>query len=377
KDAAIWFNRGGTDITLSQNVMDGASMTAGSQIVFLNSGQVLSGLRVLSNWIKNGGTRAGLFVDSNRTVNTSATRTPQINQNLFDADNVGINMGIRSFDGGEVSGNTFSNNVFDGLQGGPKNSRNSGNSFINNGRHGLALTAFGTTSDATRGAQLNTITCNTITGNGFANAGSGISFSATQAAGTISSNHVNFNNISGNNIGASYSGTENIDAENNWWGSATGPTIASNPGGTGDTISDPNGGIDYSPFLTSTAACANSVVSPANQQGWLAQVTSPDGLAQFVTSPPVPLFGTGSRRLFTGTHGDESAQFRNSNYDGTSLATLTGLGYCTYVTQWNGQQTPYIILNVDRDNNGTVDDLLFFEPSYSNGTFNPAIPTQP
>ncbi len=46
-----------------------------------------------------------------------------------------------------------------------------------------------------------------------------------------------------------YTGT--LTAENNWWGSATGPTIASNPGGTGETIVDPGAQVDYTPFLTS------------------------------------------------------------------------------------------------------------------------------
>lgn len=43
-----------------------------------------------------------------------------------------------------------------------------------------------------------------------------------------------------------------LNAENNWWGSATGPTIASNPAGTGVVIEDPDGVVDYTPFLTSS-----------------------------------------------------------------------------------------------------------------------------
>jgi RHS repeat-associated protein len=41
-----------------------------------------------------------------------------------------------------------------------------------------------------------------------------------------------------------------IDATNNWWGSATGPTHSSNPGGTGDRVSN---GINFTPWLTSPA----------------------------------------------------------------------------------------------------------------------------
>ena len=40
-----------------------------------------------------------------------------------------------------------------------------------------------------------------------------------------------------------------LNADMNWWGSSTGPTIASNPGGTGDAIIDPDGVVDYTPFL--------------------------------------------------------------------------------------------------------------------------------
>ena len=47
-----------------------------------------------------------------------------------------------------------------------------------------------------------------------------------------------------------------LDATNNWWGSATGPTIASNPGGTGDAIIDQDKVVGYVPFLTTTTGGA-------------------------------------------------------------------------------------------------------------------------
>ncbi len=37
-----------------------------------------------------------------------------------------------------------------------------------------------------------------------------------------------------------------VNATNSWWGAATGPTHSSNPGGTGDRVSD---GVNYSPYL--------------------------------------------------------------------------------------------------------------------------------
>jgi hypothetical protein len=42
------------------------------------------------------------------------------------------------------------------------------------------------------------------------------------------------------------------DASGNWWGSPTGPSIASNPGGTGDPLDDR---VAFTPFLTAPPAC--------------------------------------------------------------------------------------------------------------------------
>jgi hypothetical protein len=127
------------------------------------------------------------------------------------------------------------------------------NTFDNNGRSGLAFTGFGGGGDATRGAQDNEVSCNLFTNNGFLAAGEAIFFSSGQFPGTISSNVVNDNNIIGNNVGATYSGSETIDVENNWWGSATGPFAASNPSGTGNAVV--GSGIDFDPWLVVPADC--------------------------------------------------------------------------------------------------------------------------
>ena len=49
-----------------------------------------------------------------------------------------------------------------------------------------------------------------------------------------------------NNVNKSFT----INAENNWWGSNTGPTHSGNPGGTGQPVTD---AVDYVPFRTSSA----------------------------------------------------------------------------------------------------------------------------
>ena len=65
-----------------------------------------------------------------------------------------------------------------------------------------------------------------------------------------------------------YSGAPGtLDATNNWWGSANGPMIASNPSGTGDKIIDPDGVVDYTPFLTSNATTPCFVPCPNMNPG--------------------------------------------------------------------------------------------------------------
>jgi autotransporter-associated beta strand protein len=64
-----------------------------------------------------------------------------------------------------------------------------------------------------------------------------------------------YNSITGNTNGITLStlgvgGSDTIDASRNWWGSVTGPSLAANPGGTGDAITGtPN--IAFAPWLIS------------------------------------------------------------------------------------------------------------------------------
>jgi hypothetical protein len=71
-------------------------------------------------------------------------------------------------------------------------------------------------------------------------------FSSAQFPGTISTNSLNENSISGNAVGVRYAGTETIDAENNWWGAADGPSGAGP--GSGDSVVGAT--VDFDPFLT-------------------------------------------------------------------------------------------------------------------------------
>jgi hypothetical protein len=268
----VFLNDNGINITASQNEIDAFAKTSLGASFHLDTDN-FDGFHFTNNCvIKQGTPRApgtGFFVDGNRNVDalTAGARTPLFSGNLIDNHTTGANLGSRAWGDGPITGNTFSNNLFDGLQGGPKGSPTtplpiSQNTFDSNGRHGLALTSFGNATDPARGAQYNTITQNCFIGNGFLQLGAGVFFSATQFPGTISTNVANQNNIFGNFIGAQYVGSETINAENNWWGSSTGPTHPSNPGGMGDLVFDDGDGIDFMPFLTSPAGGTPCIPTP-------------------------------------------------------------------------------------------------------------------
>lgn len=259
--SGVFLNDSGTDITVDQNEIDGSSKIGGGGLFHLDQDN-FDGFNFTNNCVIDGTTGTGFFVDGNHNVGVSSNRAPLFSGNFIDNNGTGANLGRFAFEFGSISNNTFSNNIFDGLQGGIQNSLISNNNFDGNGRSGLALTGFGGSGDSTRGAQDNTITQNCFTGNGFTNSGEAVFFSAGQFAGTISTNVLNQNNIFGNAVGAVYGGTETIDAENNWWGSADGPS-GDGPG-SGDAVDGMGGGgaIDFDPFLTSpvtNAPCFNEV----------------------------------------------------------------------------------------------------------------------
>jgi hypothetical protein len=94
------------------------------------------------------------------------------------------------------------------------------------------------------------------------------------------------------------------------------------------------------------------------------------GSQSFVTGPGTPPLGSGSLQLAVGANGDSFEQVRLGTLNGVPLTDLRALSYSTYVSQTgSGGQAPYAHLLVDWDNNGSVDDQLFFEPVYQTGTY--------
>ncbi len=171
---------------------------------------------------------------------------------------------------------TFSSNEFDSNRraiglGGVTSSAIAGNNIHNSNDPATAdIRIFGGVSSLS-------ITCNNLAN------GLGRAIRINDAGfGPSSSISINKNNISGyptgleENLGGYIGGFNSLDATNNWWGSSTGPTIASNPGGTGELIIDEDGVVKYSPFLTSLSSCAPvpQIGPPTNKDqckkdGWM------------------------------------------------------------------------------------------------------------
>jgi hypothetical protein len=138
------------------------------------------------------------------------------------------------------------------------------------------------------------------------------------------------------------------------------------------------------------AAAATVTVTSGNMGDWAfdnrdaggtvgANPTAGGGM---VTGPATPPLGTGSARLFTGTGitgGDGAEELRNTGYDGVLLSSITSLSYSTYVTSWNGQQAPYLTLEIAPSAGAPADSnlRLFFEPAYQTPTSgNASLPDQ-
>ncbi len=116
------------------------------------------------------------------------------------------------------------------------------NNLIENGDHGLVFSNIAG-ADAHITASGNLITGNVI----------GVIIRGAVTTANVANIHVNDNCIETNTTGASNSIVATLDAEDNWWGDASGPfNLAANPGGTGDPVGSD---IDFQPFRTSSPGC--------------------------------------------------------------------------------------------------------------------------
>ena len=146
------------------------------------------------------------------------------------------------------------------------------------------------------GTRGTTITDSTISSNKFGF----IVGSSTSDTSTLTANN---NNLADDDVGVwnlQTSATGSVDATLNWWGSVTGPTTSTNPGGTGSTSA---GNVNFNPWLGdanlepydylvfSTTAGSNYVVTP-NSGNTELEVTPFVGVVIHGLTIQPPLLGT-------------------------------------------------------------------------------------
>ncbi len=116
---------------------------------------------------------------------------------------------------------------------------------------------------------------------------------------------------------------------------------------------------DPLPFGTSI-----HVVDHDNKDSWKIDI-GPTGSVTFENNgcddaSPLP---TGALHLFVG-QGNSYARLRSTRYHRTYLRDLSRLDYYACDHSNNGQQWPYVILDINWNGGNTIDDLIFFEPAY-------------
>ncbi|MGI8982308.1 MAG: Calx-beta domain-containing protein [Pirellulaceae bacterium] len=351
-----------SDVQIAGFTVEGATNTTnlGFGIVL---GAGTAGSEVRNNVIQNN--IVGLSL-----ANNSASNQTVIERNLFRNNNQpgplsGTGIYTDQFVGGStltnvlIDDNTFIGNngpavnLASTLPGSQSNVTVSDNTITNNGN---GVLFFNTTNS--------TITRNTITGSvgsqvGVFDGSSGITITENfiengQARGiriadfgggpnsniTITNNSIENNAGNGLEVGAGgYTGT--LNAENNYWGSPTGPTTPENPGGTGDEIVAPAGQVDFSPFLVSgtdsqpgtpgfqpAAGTATGTTIQGTAGNDLLEIFagpgSNNGFYQLNGGPLIPFVGITSFS-FAGLAGNDI--FRVNNPAGGLFAPVNGIFY--------------------------------------------------
>ena len=238
------------------------------------------------------------------TLYNAANNT--ISENVANSNTAqGIGLGGADTTGNQIVGNTASNNASNGILLSPGvggNNTISGNTVSANGKYGISITSSN-----------NTVTNNIITGNSpaFTNGGGLALF--THEGYTATGNVIQFNTITGNaglgGIGSNSSGTNDISK--NWWGSATGPTHVSNPGGSGDKLwtSRDISLLSYSPWL-----------GMAPQEAYNGTVTG-----NFITSESGAVTGT-LTGAYTLTVTGQVSEYENNvaTFNGTVTGDIVG-----------------------------------------------------
>lgn len=108
---------------------------------------------------------------------------------------------------------------------------------------------------------------------------------------------------------------------------------------------------------------ATVVVGPENAAGWTLRVGG-SSAAGFEATPADRLLGKGSVGFAIGTSPSDEVSLRNESLAGTRLAELKELRYSMRLSHLDpGAAAPFVMLPVDLNNDGFIDDHLLFRPT--------------
>jgi hypothetical protein len=149
-----------------------------------------------------------------------------------------------------------------------------GNTITNVGKNGLFLAGWdqGYYSIVNGGS----VTGNAITGSG--QSGSDFANIYIRPGNTVHTSFTVSNNDLSRVAGSNKSVESGVilNAENNWWGSASGPSHLSNPNGTGAAVS---GNVDFDPWIGKTENDSGTATIPPNTPQWLFEAIVADAAA--------------------------------------------------------------------------------------------------
>lgn len=114
-------------------------------------------------------------------------------------------------------------------------------------------------------------------------------------------------------------------------------------------------------------------VTDCNLQGWVKQPIGNSSLG-FVNGPEMPTVGNGSLKFYVPAGGifwpGDFVRFRNGQYSGTTLSSLTELSYDTYIESRDTiTDIHFVVVLSDINGDGTADHNLVFDPRYQNLNF--------
>lgn len=121
-------------------------------------------------------------------------------------------------------------------------------------------------------------------------------------------------------------------------------------------------------FIATNAFSQNIItVTDCNLNGWVKQ-TKPGTTLIFKNGVGIPPLGKGSIEF--SSPNINFVRFRNTAYHNTALSSITEFGYSTYVQQRDDSvDVNYVVLLIDKNNDGITDDNIVFDPRYQSQPF--------